>query len=329
MTSTSDSSPSLAAVRCPQAADVAAGHDLTGRYAIVTGGGSGIGLETARVLADAGARVVIAGRDAAACASAVARLRAESPDTCVEFGELDLGSLASVRTFAHRYSGAGVPLHLLINNAGVMAPPLTRTADGFESQFGVNHLGHFALVEALLPALRHAGGARVVSLSSRAHRRGDIDFDDPNYRRRPYDPWQAYGQSKTACALQAVDVTSRYADDGITCNAVMPGAIVTGLQRHLPTDRLIAMGWADAAGNRTTPDGWKTVAQGAATTVWAAVSAELAGIGGRYLENCAVATPWTADEDPPTGHYLPYALDPEHAARLCALSVRLIEQGRS
>ena len=305
------------------AAQVIAGHDLTGTDAVVTGGARGLGAETARVLAAAGARVVLAGRDQARGEAAAAQMRAGTGNRGVEFRGLDLGSLASVREFAAGYLSAARPLHLLVNNAGVMATPLTRTADGFESQFGINHLGHFALATGLLPALASAGGARVVVLSSRAHRRSDVDFDDPNYRRRPYDPWQAYGQSKTATALFAVGLTARYPGDGITANAGMPGAIMTDLQRHIPAPELRSMGWADDRGVRTDLPGWKTVAQGAATTVWAAVAPELDGVGGCYLDDCAIARPWTVDEVPPTGCYLPYLLDPGRADLLWALSERL------
>ncbi|MUN40968.1 SDR family NAD(P)-dependent oxidoreductase [Actinomadura litoris] len=300
------------------AMDVIAGHDLSGKEAVVTGGASGLGLETARALAAAGARVVLAARNPGAGEAAAARLRAETGGEVV-FRPLDLGSLASVTGWARRHVETGRPLHLLVANAGIMATPLTRTADGFESQFGVNHLGHFAFTAGLLPALRAAGGARVVVLSSRAHRRGDVDLDDPNYERGPYDPWQAYGRSKTANALFAVGLTARHAAEGITANAVMPGAIMTGLQRHIPRQELADMGWSGVFD----PRGWKTPEQGAATSVWAAVAPELDGVGGRYLENCAIGTPWTGPGDPPTGHYLPYALDPGTADRLWALSERL------
>ncbi|MCP2339924.1 SDR family NAD(P)-dependent oxidoreductase [Actinomadura rupiterrae] len=306
------------------ASEVVAGHDLTGMDAVVTGGASGLGAETARALASAGARVTLAVRDAGRGRTVARRIAAETGNPQVVHAELDLASLASVRAFTGRWLDAGRPLHLLINNAGVMATPLTRTADGFESQFGTNHIGHFALTTGLRPALRAAGRARVVVLSSRAHRRGDVDFDDPNYRRRPYDPWEAYGQSKSANALFAVGLTGRWADDGVTSNALMPGAIMTDLQRHLPADELIDMGWADADGNPVIPPGWKTVEQGAATTVWAAVAPELDGIGGRYLDNCAIARPWTEAGDPPSGHYLPRILDPDRADRLWTLSEKLI-----
>lgn len=301
------------------AAEVVAGHDLSGRNVVVTGGATGIGFETARVLAGAGARVVVATRNRERGEEAVGRLRAGGADVAggagsgeVVFAPLDLASLASVDAFVSDWLASGRPLHLLVNNAGVMACPFGRTADGFETQFGTNHLGHFALTRGLLPALRAAGSARVVAVSSRAHRRSDIDFDDPNYERRPYDAWQAYGQSKTANMLFAVALTAHHAAEGITSNSLMPGAIRTDLQRHLPEEV------------RATPfAGEKTVPQGAATTVWAALATELDGVGGRYLENCAIAEPWTGEGEVRNGYYLPYGLDPEHAERLWQLSARL------
>ena len=290
------------------ASEVASGHDLNGMNVIVTGGTAGLGAETARVLAAAGARVVAAGRRRGA---------AELPASA-EFEELDLASLTSVDAFVRRWKR---PLHLLINNAGVMRTPFGRTADGFELQFGTNHLGHFALTAGLLPALRDAGAARVVVLSSRGHRRGDVDFDDPNYLRRPYDPWEAYGQSKTANCLFAVGLTRR----GVPANAVAPGAIQTSLMRHMPREELAERGWLDSAGNRVNGPGpeWKTVEQGAATTVWAAVAPQLQGVGGKYLDNCAIAEPWTGQGEVPFGFYAPYALDPERAERLWSLSEKL------
>ena len=308
--------------RTTTAEQVAAGHRLDGRTALVTGGTSGLGLETARVLASIGASVTVTGRDRRRGAAIAARLASEAGRP-VRFERLDLGSLASVRDFAGRYRASGLPLHLLVNNAGIMATPLSYTADGFESQFGTNHLGHFALTAGLLPALRAAGGARVIVLSSRAHRRSDVMLDDPNYRRRPYDPWEAYGQSKTANALFAVGITRQHAADGITANALMPGAINTGLQGHLSDSDLRSLGWVQSGGALAPPAGWKTIPQGAATTVWAALAPELEGSGGHYLEDCAIAQPWLADGNPPNGHYLPYALDAGHATLLWDLSAKL------
>jgi NAD(P)-dependent dehydrogenase (short-subunit alcohol dehydrogenase family) len=301
------------------ALEVIAGHDLTGKETIVTGGASGLGYEAARALASAGARVVIAGRDEGKGELAVKALRDETGNEKIVFRPLDLASLQSVTTWATKHSATGKPCHILVLNAGVMATPLLRTADGFELQFGINHIGHFAFTAGLLPSLRAAGTARVVVLSSRAHRRSDVDFDDPNYRERPYDPWESYGQSKTANCLFGLGLTERYSEFGITANAVMPGAIRTGLQRHMSQDELATRGW-----NTAIPPGWKTLEQGAATTIWAAVAPELEGVGGTYLDDCAIARPWTDGGDPPAGTYLPYALDPANADRLWTLSERLI-----
>lgn len=306
------------------ASEVIANHDLNGRDVIVTGGASGLGAETARILASAGTRVVLAGRDRAKGEVAADRIRSLVKARSVEFRHLDLGSLTSVAVFAAEYLADRHSLHLLINNAAIMAPPLVYTEDGFESQFGINHLGHFALTIALLPALTEAGTARVVSLSSRAHRRGDINFDDPNYLHRSYDPWEAYGQSKTANALFAVGLTLHYRHTGITANAVMPGTIPTGLQRYLNHEQLLSIGWVASEGDLIPGPGWKTIEQGAATTIWAAVSPELSGVGGYYLQDCAIGRPWTQEGAPPNGYYLPYALDPERAERLWELSQKLI-----
>ncbi len=302
------------------ALEVIAGHDLRGRDAIVTGGASGIGVETVRALAAAGARVVLAARNQEQAEAVATMLRADTGNASIETGALDLASLASVRAFAGRFLATGRPLHLLINNAGVMATPQSYTDDGFEMQFGTNHVGHFALTVGLLPALKAAGKARVVSLSSIGHRRSDIDFEDLNFRERAYDPWAAYGQSKTANALFAVGLTSHYGSDGIASNAVMPGGIMTGLQKHMSREEKLALGWIDEAG--TPNPRFKSTAQGAATSVWAAIAPELEGVGGLYLEDCAVAKPWTQEQ--PVSGYLPYALDPERAERLWGVSEQLI-----
>ncbi|WP_034264746.1 SDR family NAD(P)-dependent oxidoreductase [Actinospica robiniae] len=308
------------------ARDVVRGRDLSRLSVVVTGATSGLGEETARALASAGARVLVTGRSPEAGPRLLAALRVSAgPDAGeIEYDHLDLSSLRSVREFAERRKAAGVPISTLIANAGVMATPLTRTEDGFEMQFGVNHLGHFALTEQLLPLLRAADEARVVVLSSRAHRRGDIDFDDPNYQHREYEPWESYGQSKTANALHAVGLSAHYGDDGITAFSVMPGAIMSGLQRHMPADQLRDWGWADQQGNRLTPPGWKSIEQGAATSVWAALAPELAGRGGSYLDDCAVAQPWTEPGTVPNGYVMPYAIDPERAERLWKLSAELV-----
>lgn len=305
------------------AAEIIAGHDLTGKETIVTGGYSGIGYQTSKALASAGARVVIAGRDASRGEAAVARLKQATGNEKIVFRPLDLSSLESVTGWARRHVATGKPLHILVNNAGIMATPLQRTADGFEAQLGVNHLAHFAFTLGLLPCLRTAGDARVVCLTSSAHRRSDIDYDDPNYDHRPYDPWQAYGQSKTANALFATGFAAHHGGTGLSVNAVMPGAIHTALQRHMDRTSLERRGWLDAAGNPVS-DGWKTPEQGAATSVWAAVAPELGGVSGRYLADCAIAEPWTRDDPLPGGHYLPYALDRDNAERLWRLSRKLL-----
>jgi NAD(P)-dependent dehydrogenase (short-subunit alcohol dehydrogenase family) len=305
------------------AREVVAGHDLGGRDAIVTGGASGIGVETVRALAAAGARVVIATRDRAKGEEVAARLSRETGNGAIEFRPLDLASLASVRAFAVQFLALRRALHLLINNAGIMATPLSYTPDGFESQFGTNHLGHFALTVGLLPALKAAAGARIISLTSLGHRRSDVDFDDLNFHRRAYDPWLAYGQSKTANVLFAGGLTQRLAGDGIVANAVHPGGIMTGLQKHVPREEQIRLGWIDESG--IPHPRLKNAEQGAATSIWAAVAAELEGVCGRYLEDCGIAKAWS--EDKPLSGVKPYALDPDRARRLWSVSEELVALG--
>jgi NAD(P)-dependent dehydrogenase (short-subunit alcohol dehydrogenase family) len=302
------------------AMEVIAGHDLSGKDAIVTGGASGIGVETVRALASAGARVVLAARNQAQANDVAADVRATTGSDKVEVGMLDLASLASVRAFVADYLAQSRPLHILINNAGVMATPFGHTPEGFETQFGTNHIGHFALTTGLSPALRSADNARVVALSSIGHRRSDIIWDDINFERREYDPWAAYGQSKTANALFAVGFTQKHGAGGITANAVMPGGIMTGLQKHMKDEEKRALGWIDEHGNPNPR--FKTPAQGAATSIYAAVSPDLEGIGGKYLEDCAIAKPWSREA--PMSGVLPYALDPASAERLWALSEEII-----
>jgi NAD(P)-dependent dehydrogenase (short-subunit alcohol dehydrogenase family) len=310
----------------PTALEVVREQDLRGKNAIVTGGASGIGVETVRALAAAGAAVTIAARNHPQAQDVAATLREDAAGEAmaIDAMALDLASLASVRAFVAGYLLLRRPLHILVNNAGVMATPFSRTADGFEMQFGTNHLGHFALTTGLLPALREAGESRVVCLSSIGHRRSDVDFDDPNFERRPYDPWIAYGQSKTADALFAVGLWQRHASDGITANAVHPGGILTGLQKHMSREEQMALGWFDESG-KLNPR-FKTPAQGASTSVWAATAPELRGRGGLYLEDCRIASPWTAER--PMEGYLPYALDPDNAARLWELSETLVGAAR-
>ena len=300
------------------ALDVVAGHDLSGRTAVITGGASGIGLETTRALLAAGARVLVAVRDPARAAEALAGLEARPGQ--LDVTELDLASLASVRAAAGRLLASTPQLHLLVNNAGTMATPFGQTTDGFETQFGTNHLGHFLFTTLLMPALLAAAPARVVALTSIGHRRSDVHLDDPNYRARPYEKWEAYGQSKTANSLFAVELTRRYGAQGVTANAVHPGGIMTNLQRFLPREEQIAMGWMDEQGNLN--PGFKTPEQGAATSVWAAVGSELDGIGGLYLEDVGEALPF--DPARPFTGYQPYARDPQTAQALWTLSEDLV-----
>ncbi|HUU33093.1 MAG TPA: SDR family NAD(P)-dependent oxidoreductase [Vicinamibacterales bacterium] len=298
------------------AAEVIAGRDLTGTNIVVTGGYSGLGLETVRALAGAGAHVTVPARDRAKAEAALAPLEGAVAGTVV-LDALDLASSASVLAFGTRYVASGRPLHILVNNAAIMANPLTRDADGHESQFATNHLGHFRLVGHLWPALCAAAGARVVQLSSTGHRRSPVRFDDIDFRTRPYEKWDAYGQSKSANSLFAVELDRRGQAFGVRAFAVHPGGIMTDLQRHLPRDEQIAMGWMDEAGNLNPL--FKTPAQGAATSVWCATSPQLDGMGGVYCEDCDIAALVPADSSSWSG-VRPYAIDPEAARALWALS---------
>jgi NAD(P)-dependent dehydrogenase (short-subunit alcohol dehydrogenase family) len=289
------------------AAEVAAGLDLTGRRAIVTGGASGIGVETARALAGAGAEVTLAVRDVAAGERTAKEITGR-----VLVSPLDLADQGSVAAFVADWHG---PLHILVNNAGVMASPEMRTAQGWELQFATNHLGHFALAKGLYRALAAAEGARVVSVSSSAHLRSPVVFEDIHFLRREYEPWAAYGQSKTANVLFAVEATKRWASDGIAVNALMPGGIRTNLQRYITDDDLARM--RAASGGGTAPR-WKTPEQGAATSVLVATSPLLEGVSGRYFEDCNEAglnQPGTR-----TG-VAAYALDQQAAERLWQVSL--------
>jgi NAD(P)-dependent dehydrogenase (short-subunit alcohol dehydrogenase family) len=300
------------------AKDVVADIDLGGRTAIVTGGATGIGIETARALALAGADVMLAVRNLEAGESAAADINASIGDDRVIVGKLDLSDLASVAAFVTAWGDQ--PLNILVNNAGVMACPLAYTTDGLEMQVGTNHFGHFllgvGLARALMNGEEEGRTARLVSLSSIGHRRSGVNFDDIHYRERAYDKWESYGQAKTANSLFAVGFHRRFADLGVTANAVMPGGIMTPLQRHLPQEEMVAMGWMDPDGNVRA--GFKTPSQGASTSVWAAVGPELEGVGGLYLENCGQAPPF--DKANPMIGVMPHALDPEAADRLWAVS---------
>ncbi|MFJ1747892.1 SDR family NAD(P)-dependent oxidoreductase [Streptomyces sp. NPDC088116] len=302
------------------AAEVIDGVDLHGRRAVVTGASSGIGVETARALASAGADVTLAVRDTDAGARVAARLKAELPSTSGQLtvGQLDLADRSTVAAFVTAWRG---PLDILVNNAGVMAPPeLIRTPDGRETQFAVNHLGHFALTVGLHSALTAAEGARIVSVSSIGHLFSPVVFDDLDYRFRPYDPWTSYGQSKSANILFAVAAAERWADDGITANALMPGNVGgTSLARHMDPQQVTDF---LASGDIALPP-QKSVAQGAATSVLLAASPTVEGITGRYFEDCAQSEPVAERAGAVTG-VAPYALDRDNAARLWALSETLV-----
>jgi len=302
------------------AADVLAGIDLGGRSYVVTGGYSGIGLETVRALAAAGAAVIVPARDRARAGAALAEVEGD-----VTIAAMDLADLASVRRFARDVAATGRPLHGLIANAGVMASPLARVGDGWESQFAICHLGHFELARGLRASLAAAGGARVVSLSSIAHARNGIQWDDPQFETTPYDKWTAYAQAKTATSLVALGIDARWQGDGVRAFAVHPGGIVTPLVRHLAIEEMVALGWMNPDG--TVPEAaallFKSPEAGAATTLWCATSARLDGMGGLYCEDCDVAQLATA-ASPAWAHVRPWAVDPEGAERLWAMSEALL-----
>ncbi len=298
--------------------DVLDGIDLTGKRILVTGASAGLGVETTRALAAHGASVSMAARDLAKGVAAMEEIRASVPDAELDLRQLDLADLASVRTFAHGFVEDHPVLHVLIANAGVMACPQGTTVDGFETQFGTNHLGHFLLIQLLTPSLVAAGGARVVLLSSAGHRFGDVDLDDPGFERQPYDPWVAYGRAKTANVLCAVGLDQRLRDQGVRAFAVHPGGIPTELGRHLTDETLGQM----VERSKTANVRWKTVPQGAATTVFAATAPELDGEGGVYLEDCHIAD--VTDDPEVSGGVRPYALDPTRADALWELSERLV-----
>lgn len=294
------------------ASDVLAGLDLSGKHAIVTGGHSGLGLETTKVLAGAGATVIVASRDPASAASATADIAG------VSIERLDLSDLGSVRAFADRVLATGIHIDMLINNAGIMAAPETRVGPGWEGQFATNHLGHFALTNWLWPALK--GGARMVSVSSAGHHLSPIRWDDVQFE-QGYDKWLAYAQGKTANVLFAVHLDRLARGDGIRAFSVHPGKIFTPLQRHLTQDEMIVAGWLDESGAPADPT-FKTPQQGAATSVWAATSPLLEGLGGLYCEDCDVAELACNDDGSMTG-VRDYAIDPEQAERLWRLSEQL------
>lgn len=299
------------------APEAIANVDLTGKTAIVTGGYSGLGLETVRALAHAGARVIVPARDLLRAEAALQGVQGATADL------LDLTDPESIDAFAARFLHTGSPLHILVNCAGVMATPLARDAHGHESQFSTNHLGHFRLAGALWPALQAAGGARVVAVSSRGHQIAGIDFDDIDFERRPYDKWVAYGQSKTANVLFAVELDARGAADGIRAFAVHPGTVLGPLARHLTPGEIASFKVHDDAGvviNAPERD-LKNAAQGAATIAWCAASPQLDGMGGVYCENCDIATVTTTER---VG-VRQWAIDPALARKLWTVSTGFMQ----
>ena len=298
--------------------DVLDGVDLSGKLALVTGASGGLGQETVRALAEHGAHVVMTARDMPKGERAAEAVRASTGNTQVEVMDLELDSLASVRSFAKRFLAKHEALHLLINNAGVMMCPLSQTKDGFELQFGTNHLGHFVLTGHLAPALEKGAPARIVNVSSGGHRRAPVQFDDPNFERSDYDKFVAYGQSKTANALFAVELDRRLSDRGVRAFSIHPGAIITELGRHLEPGDFDQMRARFPGGKMV----FKEIPQGAATQCYAATSPDLDGKGGVYLEDCHIAE-LNDDATRPHG-VMSYALDPHNAERLWQLSEELV-----
>lgn len=296
------------------AAEALDGRDLTGKTAIVTGGYSGIGLETVRVLAEAGAVVVVPARSLEKARNALAGIPR------VELEELDLMNPVSIDAFAQRFLDSVRPLDILVNGAGIMVPPLIRDTRGYESQFATNHLGHFQLTARLWPALKKVDGARVITVSSSAVSLGGVNFDDPNFERREYDRWTAYAQSKSANALFAVELDKRGYSSGVRAFSLHPGIIETDLAVNLTNDEMLAIYSGDKEGRRVENHLLKTPEQGAATSIWCATSPQLDGKGGVYCEDADIAK--VVPDDSPTGQsgVMTWAIDPLLAERLWQLS---------
>lgn len=302
------------------ARDVVGEKDLNGKTYIVTGGYSGIGVESVKALAHAGARVVVPVRNRDKAKEALENIVGQ-----VEVADLDLGDLESVRKFAREFSETGCRLDALINNAGIMACPLTRIGDNWESQFATNHIGHFELARGLERNLKQTEGARIIALSSTAHIMSDVHWEDPHFYEHEYDKWQAYGQSKSANALFALGVDLNWQSDGVRAFSVHPGGIFTPLQRHLPDEEMVALGWKNADG--TIPERiqqmFKTPEQGGATAVWAATSEQLDGMGGVYCEDCDIAQ--AATEDSQRWHHArEWIGDADKAHRLWSMTENMI-----
>ncbi|QDH33005.1 SDR family NAD(P)-dependent oxidoreductase [Porphyrobacter sp. YT40] len=295
--------------------EVLADIDLSGRTVFVTGANSGLGQETSRAMAARGAHVIMAGRDQGKLDEAVAAIHGAHPKAQLDTLAVDLGNLENIRAATSRARQRFAKIDLLINNAGVMATPFLHTADGFEMQLGTNHLGHFALTGELFPLIERGHLKRIVNLSSRGHHFSPVDFDDPHFTARAYDPWISYGQSKTANVLFTVGLEERFAVLGIHAYAVHPGGIQTNLGRHMTPEMTEAL--MARISSRDGDFAWKTVPQGAATSCWAATAPELEGKGGVYCEDCHVAE---VDDESAKGGVRSYALNRSYAERLWAMS---------
>jgi NAD(P)-dependent dehydrogenase (short-subunit alcohol dehydrogenase family) len=302
-------------------AEVIAGINLEGNIAVVTGATTGLGRETARALASAGAHVIVCGRSAEKGEESAAAIRESVPSASLEIQPFDLADLGTVRAGAAAILERHDAINILVNNAGVMFTPEGRTADGFETQFGTNHVGHFLLTNLLMPALLAGSPARIVNVSSAGHGFGDVRWDDANFDDAPYDKFEAYGQSKTANILFTLELDRRFAEAGLRSNAVHPGMIMTDLARHMGGDDMEELGRRAAARAEAGTGGglpkFKTIEQGAATSIYCAVSPDMEGVGGRYLDNVEFAEP------------APYAADLEAAARLWAMSETLVGESFS
>ncbi|MDG2304614.1 MAG: SDR family NAD(P)-dependent oxidoreductase [Candidatus Binatia bacterium] len=304
------------------------GVDLAGRRFVITGASSGLGEEATRALASKGATISMLARSREKMEAAAARIRESVPAAKLEIHEVDLADIASIRAFTDAYLEGHDAIDVLINNAGVMCCPLSRTADGFEMQFGTNHLGHFVLTNRLLPAILRGNAPRIVNLSSGGHSICNVDLDDPNFESTEYDPWESYGRSKTANVLFTVELAKRLRGEGVLSFAVHPGAIMTELGRHLTEETLNMMmertkSRAKAAGEESSGGGmpFKQVEAGAATQVWAATAPELAAHSGSYLGDCQLGV---EGGNPTYRGYASYALDAAAAEKLWAVSERLV-----
>lgn len=306
----------------PEPSEILGSKDLSGKVAVVTGGYSGIGLETTRALAASGAKVYVPVRTPDKARENLKGIEGE-----VIVDAMDLADLASVRGYAASVTDRESKLDLLINNAGIMACPEARVGKNWESQFGVNHIGHFVLTQKLRALLLNAGSARVVCLSSIAHRRSDILWDDIHFESTEYEKWTAYAQAKTANALFALGLDMKYRDQGIQGFSVHPGGILTPLQRHLPNEEMMALGWTDADGNlsKEVAAMFKSTTQGCSTTLWAATSDALANTGGLYCEDCDVANLATEDS-PRFCDVAPWAVSEEGAMKLWELTEKMLAE---